>query len=150
MENESSETPVDALARLDAVSTTYADAPRGEGWYHVALGGGAGVLIASQGFPQPWASLVAVAFIITIPLFISWWRRTHGWWVSGHTGGATRWVTALMVVALAATALWSYLASELWVSLAAGAIACIAVSALGFLWMRVWRRRRRIPVQGTT
>lgn len=144
MENEPTEYHADALARLDAVATSYADAPRGEGWYHVALGAGAGVFIASQGFPQPWAMVVALAFVLAIPLFIAWWRRTHGWWVSGYTGGATLWVTSLMLVVLAATAMWSYLAAELWMNVAAGAIACIAVSALGFLWMRVWRRQMRM------
>ncbi len=143
MENDSGETHADTLARLDAVAMTYADAPSGEGWYHVALGAGAGVFIASQGFPQPWATVVTVGFILVIPLFIAWWRRTHGWWVSGYNGGATLWVTALTVVALAATGIWSYLASELWMNLVAGAIACIAVSALGFLWMWVWRRQMR-------
>lgn len=143
MENEPSETHADALARLDAVATTYADAPRGEGWYHVVLGIGAGLFIAAQGLPQPWASLSAVVMIVLLPLFIAWWRRTHGWWVSGYTTGPTLWVTALMLVALLATALWSYLALELWMSIAAGAIACISVSALGFVWMRVWRRGLR-------
>lgn len=147
MENDSRETPDDALARLDAVATTYADVPPGEGWYHAALGAGAGVFIASQGLSQPWATVVALAFLLVLPLFIAWWRRTHGWWVSGYTGGATLWVTALMLVVLAATAMWSYLAAELWMSLAAGAIAFIVVTALGFLWMRVWRRRMRM--QGT-
>lgn len=140
MESERND-PHASLARLDAVATTYTDAPRGEGWYHLALGLGAGVFIASQGFPQPWALIVAVGFVVLIPLFIAWWRRTHGWWVSGYTGGATLWVTGVMLVALVSTALWSYLASDIGTSIAAGAIACIAVTASGFVWMRVWRRR---------
>ena len=85
MESERDD-PHATLARLDEVATTYIDAPRGEGLYHVALGLGAGIFIASQGLPQPWASLVAVAFILVMPAFIAWWRRTHGWWVSGSTG----------------------------------------------------------------
>lgn len=142
MESERDD-PHATLARLDAVATTYTDAPRGEGWYHVALGVGAGIFIASQGLDQPWASLVAVAFILVMPAFIAWWRRTHGWWVSGYTGGATRWVTGLMLVALVATGFWSYLSADIWSSIAAGLTACIAVTASGFIWMRVWRRRLR-------
>ena len=141
MESEPTEPHADSLAHVEAVATTYADAPRGEGWYHLALGFGAGVFVMAQGLTQPWALIVSFAFILLVPLFITWWRRTHGWWVSGYTGGATMWVSGLTLVALAGTAIWSYLSPDFWTSLVAGAAAFIAVSTLGFVWMRVWRHQ---------
>jgi len=128
------------LGRLASVRDDYAVGKRGEGWYHIALGVAAGAMITAQGMAQPWGILVTLAFLLSIPAFIAWWRRQHGWWVSGYSPRQARWVAVAMGLALAACLAWSYLAPSIWGSLCAGVVAATIVAALGFAWMAVWRR----------
>jgi hypothetical protein len=128
------------LAGLDAATSGYATAMPGEGWYHLALGVGAGMVVAAQGLSSPWSWILPLAFVLSVPLFMAWWRKSHGWWVPGYGPERTRWVVVLMAVVLASLAFVSFMADAVWVSVIMGAIAAVVVAALGFVWMHVWRR----------
>ncbi|GAA4190405.1 hypothetical protein GCM10022219_07720 [Microbacterium oryzae] len=143
MESDEGVDAASQLGRLASVRDDYAVGKRGEGWYHVALGVAAGVLITAQGMDQPWGILVTLAFLLSIPAFITWWRREHGWWVSGYSPRRARWVAAATGLVLVACLAWSYLAPSIWGSLWAGFVAALVVAALGFAWMAVWRREVR-------
>lgn len=143
MERDEQADAAEQLRRLASARNDYASAKRGEGWYHVALGAATGAMITAQGMPQPWGILVTLVFLLSIPTFIAWWRRSHGWWVSGYSPRRARWVAIGMALALVACAVWSYLSSSIWGSVSAGMLAAIVVAAMGFAWMAVWRREVR-------
>lgn len=140
MENDEGLDAAEELAGLDAATSGYATATAGEGWYHLALGFGVGVIVTAQGLSSPWSWILPLAFLVTLPLFIGWWRRSHGWWVSGYGPARTRWVVALMAVAYVGLAFASFVAESVWVSVMLGAIAAVVITASGFVWMFVWRR----------
>ncbi|GGD78990.1 hypothetical protein [Microbacterium murale] len=140
MENDDSHDAAQDLASLDAATAGYATAMAGEGCYHVALGVGVGAVVTSQGLASPWSWILPLVFLATLPLFIGWWRRSHGWWVSGYGPARTRWVVALMVVAYVGLSFVSFAADSVWVSAIMGAITAVVVAAAGFVWMFVWRR----------
>lgn len=148
MENDNSLDAAEALAGLDAATAGYAPAMAGEGWYHLALGVCLGVMVTAQGLPSPWSWILPLAFLASLPLFIGWWRRSHGWWVSGYGPARTRWVVALMVVAYAGLAFVSFAANSVWVSVMMGAITAVVITVAGFAWMRVWRRGLKAPENG--
>lgn len=143
MENDHRIDPAADLAGLDRATAGYAAATPGEGWYHALLGVGAGLAVVSQGLLTPWSIVLPLAFILTIPLFIHWWRTSHGWWVSGYTPRRARWVAAVLICVMLGLAVLSLTAHSLWVSIAAGVATAVIVTALGFVWMRVWRKGLR-------
>lgn len=148
MENEEYVDPSAALASLDDAAAGYAQAVPGEGWYHVALGLGAGLMVIAQGLTSPWSWILAVAFFGSVPLLVGWWRRSHGWWVSGYVPARTRGVVALMAVALVGLMGASFLAHSVWTSVVLGGVAAIVVTMAGFAWMRVWRRGLAVAEAG--
>lgn len=140
MENDERLDAAQDLAGVDAATSGYAAATAGESWYHVALGVCAGAMVTAQGLSSPWSWILPLVFLATLPLFIGWWRRSHGWWVSGYGPARTRWVIALMVVAYVGLSFVSFAADSVWVSAIMGAITAVVVAAAGFVWMFVWRR----------
>lgn len=148
MENDGSLDAAQNLADLDAATSGYATPTAGEGWYHLALGVCAGVMVTAQGLPSPWSWILPLAFLATLPLFIGWWRRSHGWWVSGYGPARTRWVVALMALAYVGLAFVSFAADSVWVSVMMGAITAVVVAVSGFVWMLVWRRGLKVTDVG--
>lgn len=148
MENDESLDAAESLVGLDAATSGYATATAGEGWYHVVLGVCAGVMVMAQGLPSPWSWILPLAFLATLPLFIGWWRRSHGWWVSGYGPARTRWVVALMALAYVGLAFVSFAANSVWVSVTMGAITAAVVTVSGFVWMLVWRRGLKVANPG--
>jgi hypothetical protein len=140
MENDERLDAAQSLAGLDAATSGYATPTAGEGWYHLALGVCAGVMVTAQGLPSPWSLILPLVFLATVPVFMGWWRRSHGWWVSGYGPARTRWVVALMTVALLGLMFVSFVVDSVWVSVTMGAIAAVVITASGFVWMSVWRR----------
>lgn len=140
MENDEVFDPAVELAGLDSATAGYASAAPGEGWYHLALGVGAGIVVAAQGLSSPWSWILPLVFLFTVPLLVSWWRTSHGWWVSGYGPKRTRWVVALMAIAFVGLGFLSDVTESVWVSVFAGAVAAAVITATGFVWMHVWRR----------
>ncbi|MDQ0645433.1 hypothetical protein [Microbacterium murale] len=140
MENDEGRDAARDLANLDAATAGYATVTAREGVYHLALGVGAGAIVTAQGLSSPWSWILPLVFLASVPLFIGWWRRSHGWWVSGYAPARTRWVVALMAVAYVGLAFASFILDSVWVSVLMGAIAALVITAAGFVWMVVWRR----------
>lgn len=148
MENDKRRDAAQDLAALDDATSGYATATTGEGLYHLALGVGAGATVTAQGLPSPWSWILPLAFLATVPLFIGWWRRSHGWWVSGYGPARTRWVVALMALAYVALAFVSFAADSVWVSVMMGAITAVVITVAGYAWMVVWRRGLKVADAG--
>lgn len=76
---------------------------------------------------------------VAVPLLMAWWKRSHGWWISGMTPRSTGWVTGLLVLVLGGALLSSFLIDSLWVSAGLAVATVVVVTVLGGIWMRVWR-----------
>lgn len=140
MENDAEFDAAADLASLHGAVDGYATPTKGEWLYHLALGLGAGVMVLAQGMDAPWSLILSLVFLMMIPLLISWWRATHGWWVSGYAPRATRGVMVVLLLGFVAAALWSFVASNVLISAGLAAATTALVTILGFVWMRVWRR----------
>lgn len=144
------QSPKDALASIQAARSQVvqsADYPFG---YDLAYGLVCGLLVAAQGMPNPWSSLVLVVSLIGLALMVTWWRKKVGWWVNGYSPKRARWVAfalAAFLLALIGVSLYGRIYGPWWLFLVTGGIAFVTSAVAGRLWMRVWRKEMSESVQ---
>lgn len=113
-------------------------------WWDVAFGAVLGAIVASQGLPLPWGSLVFVPCMLAVVFMVRWWRTTYGWWVNGYSprrAGKVAWALAAFMIAMMGLALWTRLHDgPVWGPWVAGGLTWIAAAFAGRLWMRAYRK----------
>lgn len=140
METNGSFDAASELASIDDATAGYAKPLAGESVYHLSLGIALGLVVVTQGLSSPWTWILPPAALLIIVFLVGWWRRSHGWWVSGYVSGPTRWVVAAMAVVFFSLGLLSFMVDSVWVSVAAGVVVAAVTAALSFVWMIIWRR----------
>lgn len=103
-----------------------------------------GVMISSQGAPQPWALLVMGACGLTLALLARSWARRRGVFVNGLTPPRARWVAiglGLLAASLMFGAVHLGRLGGQWPAISGlGLIGSIIAFAASRLWLRVFRR----------
>ena len=111
--------------------------------YDLAYGAICALLVAGQGLPQPWSTIVLPIALAGLAGLVLWWRKKYGWWVSGFSPRRARWVAFGLVgvfLALIGMTLYGRGAGPDWLYLVSGGIAFIAAIVASRLWLRAWRR----------
>jgi hypothetical protein len=139
--------PAEARAALDKIGATRARigavglCPP---WRHAAFGLVMSLLILGLGFPiatQVACMVLAMGLLVVIVLHD---RRRYGMFINGYRKGATRRVTAALLVAMLAL-IFAQLrlreqGVEAWVPFAVAGLAFLAAVAGSVWWARVFRR----------
>lgn len=140
MENHDSASALSDLTQVQSSMQLLSKPVRGEAAYHFLLGLATGVAVFAQGFEPMGPIFGSLTLLISLALLITWWKKTHRWWVSGLGPTKARWWAVALIPLLAIAYLTSLVAQDPWVSLATGLSAMIATTAAGHQWMRVWRK----------
>lgn len=140
----------DPREALDAIAATGRNLPerlpgtmRYPVVYDLLYGSVCGLLVAGQGLPAPWSLIAPVAALAGLAFLFHWWRRAHGWWVSGYSPRRARWVAFAMIaifLCLIGVSLWGRQAGIVWMPILTGGAGFATAIIGGRLWMRVWRR----------
>lgn len=113
-------------------------------WYHPALGGLAGGLIAVQAAPTGFRAAYFALFAVGLILLVQAYRKKTGVWVSGWRAGRTRWVTAVLAALTLGVSLAAIYAAREWgqpgAYLIGGALLAVAFTIAGPLWEVAFRR----------
>jgi hypothetical protein len=139
--------PAEARAALDHIGATRAQiAAVGlcPPWRHAAFGAVMSLLILGLGFPlgvQVACLCLAMGLMVVIVVHD---RRRYGMFINGYRRGATRPVTAALLVAMLALIVVQIRlreqAVETWVPVAVAGVAFVVAVAGSVWWSRVFRR----------
>lgn len=102
-----------------------------------------GLLVAGQGMPRPWSFIVLIVSLCGLAAMVMWWRKTHGWWVSGYSPRRARWVAFGMLavfLGLIGVTLYGRYVGPSWLFIPSGVLGFVAAIAGSRLWLHVWRR----------
>lgn len=101
-------------------------------------------MVAGQGLPTQWSTLVLIFSILGLIWMMKWWRDRFGWWVNGYGPRKARWVSfglAAVLFACMGLSLWTrHFDGPWWAPVAAGGIAFVTSIVFGRWWMAVYRR----------
>lgn len=139
--------PAEARAALDKIGATRAQiAAAGlcPPWRHAAFGLVMSLLILGLGFPlgtQVACLVLAMGLLVVIVVYD---RRRYGMFINGYRKGATRPVTARLLVAILALMVLQIALREQhvasWVPVAVAGVAFLVSVAGSVLWSRAFRR----------
>lgn len=139
--------PAEAAQQLAGLQQTNAEmarravAPR---WYHPALGGLAGMLIASNALSSGFRAAAFLLFFAGLVLLVQAYRRHTGLWVSGWRAGRTRWVSGTLGAVMLLVSLGSMVVAREHdfpaAYLIGGGIVAAACTIAGPLWETAFRR----------
>lgn len=135
--------PQEALASIRDARAGLAPGAAYPFGYELLYGLVCGLLVASQGMPQPLSVVVLVLSIATLGFMVRWWKRRFGWWVSGYSPKRARWVAyalAALFVLMVLGSFWGREQGVWWIPLATGPAAFVLAIVGGRLWMHVWRK----------
>jgi len=131
------------LTEVNAANADLAERARAPTWYHPALGGLIGGLIAVQGQPIPVMLAFYSVYVLGLVLLVRAYKRHTGLWVSGYRSGRTRWVAIGLATLAAVGGLISiWLLRERGLTAAPpvfGAIVAVIVTIGGFVWEAAFR-----------
>lgn len=135
--------PKEALASIHAARSGVAPSTDYPITYDLFYGLVCGLLVAGQGMPQPWSFIVLVVSLSGLAAMISWWRKKHGWWISGYSPKRARWVAFGMLavfLGLIGLTLYGRYVGPSWLFILSGALGFVAAIAGSRLWLHVWRK----------
>lgn len=135
--------PQEALASIQAARNSVSSDIAYPLWYDAIYGGACGLLVASQGMPQPWSLIALPIALGGLALMMASWRKKFGWWVSGYSPRRARWVAFALVPAflgLMGLSLYGRFVGPWWLFIVSGVIGFVVAIAASRLWMRVWRQ----------
>ena len=139
--------PAEARAALDKIGATRAQiAAVGlcPPWRHAAFGLVMSLLILGLGFPLGTQVACLVLAMVLLVVIVVYDRRRYGMFINGYRKGATRPVTAGLLVAILALMVLQIALRERhvasWVPVAVAGVAFLVSVAGSVLWSRAFRR----------
>jgi hypothetical protein len=147
--NRETMSPVEARAALDKVGAArarIADVGLCPPWRHAAFGAVMSLLILGLGFPLAVQVACLCLAMGLMALIVVHDRRRYGMFINGYRRGATRPVTAALLVAMMALIVVQIRlreqSVETWVPIVVASVAFIVAVGGSVWWARVFRRER--------
>lgn len=135
--------PQAALASIQEARAGLAGTTGYPAVYDLFYGAACALLVAGPGLPPPWSAIAPPVAMSGIAILVVWWRKRHGWWISGVSPRRARWVAfglGAVLVALLGLTVHGRGPGPSWLYLVSGGLAFVASIAGSRLWMQVWRR----------
>ena len=131
------------LAALQADRTALADRAMQPWWYDALLGLCVFVLLGSQAFDDPVATIAGCLLgIAGLSWLVSTYQRLTGTWVNGFRAGRTRKVAAAWLVLYALVVVPAFVLhlgyGQHWVMAVAGALLGVSIAGMSRWWSRIY------------
>lgn len=138
--------PTDAREALNAIYSARRNLPgnaQHAGTYNFLTAFITGLVVAGQGFPSPWSTIIPFVSFPTIIFLLFLGLRAQGWWISVYTAPGVRGIafaTLSILVALLCISVCGKNLGMMWVPFATGVAAFLIMNLSGGMMWRAWER----------